>query len=589
MTAPSPLWRRWASVLDALPEHHAQVLGTWLPKLALAVGPLRGEPVSGEGEPDGISGLSSRGSYERLVMSEWAVAEVAPDEFVRRAAMGEHLFLHRATRVPEKTTCTQVWIDAGPEQLGSPRLAHIALLIVLAERAEAAGVAFRWGVLQEPDVYEGLEPEHLVALMGMRTVERAGDLGLKDFVAQSEVDDLWWIGGPEVREALGLAGSMVEVEDVLDPGISALDLRFGERTLRLELPSREVVVSLLRNPLAKVADTAVPSAGFGVSCSPTGSVLLIQKGATVTAFTAPKKHGSGAKVRDRVTHIEGTILATGWARRRAAVLVLRDGALHLDGMDCSRWTAPRVLPLPADFVVPLEVEPCHPLLALPRSFSASELRDGFLYRDAGGQLWALVFSHGEVRRITGSVLEVAEHQHSFKLLLREDGQLGLRTVSQHHVPDGSTDVLADLRLGPIRHLNVLPDEARLAVDHYGGHWGHSPVLFRQPDDSFVWHRETAKEPQQAVMRSMPGWTLVGALRATLSGRPPTQWFALSPDRRQLRLEPTGQIWNLQEPVQEGAFVLPGKRQCAVVWSATSLWLVDPEATDLLLSIDLRRV
>src|SRR5687768_17876785 len=41
--------------------------------------------------------------------------------------------------------------DAGPNQLGSPRIAQIAALIVLSRRAEAAGVRFAWGILQEPD------------------------------------------------------------------------------------------------------------------------------------------------------------------------------------------------------------------------------------------------------------------------------------------------------------------------------------------------------------------------------------------------------------------------------------------------------
>src|SRR5262245_56636664 len=41
--------------------------------------------------------------------------------------------------------------DACPGHLGGPRVAQIATLLTLARRAEAAGVRFAWGVLQEPE------------------------------------------------------------------------------------------------------------------------------------------------------------------------------------------------------------------------------------------------------------------------------------------------------------------------------------------------------------------------------------------------------------------------------------------------------
>jgi hypothetical protein len=41
--------------------------------------------------------------------------------------------------------------DAGPGQLGGPRVAQISALLAFARRAETAGVRFAWGVLQEPE------------------------------------------------------------------------------------------------------------------------------------------------------------------------------------------------------------------------------------------------------------------------------------------------------------------------------------------------------------------------------------------------------------------------------------------------------
>ncbi|HSF40711.1 MAG TPA: hypothetical protein VLT87_13030, partial [Thermoanaerobaculia bacterium] len=136
---PRPLapWRPWLAIF---PRDLALSLGPVLQRLSFAVGPLRMERASGEGDPDGFDGLAQRGPYERLLPSEWLLADEAPEEFLRRAAGGEHTFLHLARPVPGGSHLSVALFDAGPGQLGSPRIAQLAALIVLARRAEAAGV-----------------------------------------------------------------------------------------------------------------------------------------------------------------------------------------------------------------------------------------------------------------------------------------------------------------------------------------------------------------------------------------------------------------------------------------------------------------
>ena len=73
-------------LLNLLPPEVAQSLGPWIDRLALALGPLRARVRVGQGAPDGYDGLASRGPFERLSVSDWALAEVVPEEFVRRAA-----------------------------------------------------------------------------------------------------------------------------------------------------------------------------------------------------------------------------------------------------------------------------------------------------------------------------------------------------------------------------------------------------------------------------------------------------------------------------------------------------------------------
>ncbi|HYO71181.1 MAG TPA: hypothetical protein VEU33_34385, partial [Archangium sp.] len=142
--------RPWAAQLSLFPEDLALSLGAHVARLAAALGPMRARNEMEGGEPQGYDGLTRRGSPERLLMSEWLMALEAPDEFVRRAAFGEQAFLRPAFRQPQGGRRTVALLDAGPDQLGSPRIAHMALLVALARRAESSGAAFAWGVLQSP-------------------------------------------------------------------------------------------------------------------------------------------------------------------------------------------------------------------------------------------------------------------------------------------------------------------------------------------------------------------------------------------------------------------------------------------------------
>ena len=150
MSALPEALRPWAASLSLFPTDLALSVGAHVARLSAALGPLRALSTEEGGEPQGYDGLSRRGSPERLLMSEWLMALEAPDEFIRRAAFGEQAFLRPAFRQPRGGRRTVVLLDAGPEQLGAPRIAHLALLVVLARRAESAGAGFVWGSLQAP-------------------------------------------------------------------------------------------------------------------------------------------------------------------------------------------------------------------------------------------------------------------------------------------------------------------------------------------------------------------------------------------------------------------------------------------------------
>jgi hypothetical protein len=138
MTALPAALSPWSKQLSIFPPELSLAIGPLVQRIAAAIDPLHVEDLPGADDPDGFDGLTNRGSYDRLIVSDWLLADELPEEFERRAAMREHLFLKTARRERAHGLGSIVLFDCGPDQLGSPRLAHLALLIVLLRRAERA-------------------------------------------------------------------------------------------------------------------------------------------------------------------------------------------------------------------------------------------------------------------------------------------------------------------------------------------------------------------------------------------------------------------------------------------------------------------
>lgn len=143
--------RPWAEQLAIFPRDVALSLGGLVRRLSVVISPLRISHLHGEEQPDGISGLQTQPAYERLLPSEWLMAEEIPEEFDRRAVMGEQLFFRRHTRHSSYSAVSVALFDCGPCQLGSPRIVQMALLILMQRRAQAAHADFYWGILQDSD------------------------------------------------------------------------------------------------------------------------------------------------------------------------------------------------------------------------------------------------------------------------------------------------------------------------------------------------------------------------------------------------------------------------------------------------------
>jgi hypothetical protein len=305
----------WAPHLGIFPRDLAVSLGPVLHRLSFAVGPLQVKRHQADGEPDGYDGLTRRGSYERLLTSEWLLAEEAPEEFVRRAAAGEHLFLRQARPVPAASRVSAAVFDAGPDQLGSPRIAQLAALIVLSRRAEAAGVRFAWGILQEPEapLFEKVTETGIQRLLQARTPHEATDAQVgawhKRLLGWREADDIWFVGPQRLSSLPGTRGaSVLQVWDVLDPEARRVAVRVRRGisgnvpspTITLELPDHAACARLLRDPFSAAAAAPdrleaplVPASELHFAAN--GSKLFARAaGGGVVAFPVPNSPRSPA-------------------------------------------------------------------------------------------------------------------------------------------------------------------------------------------------------------------------------------------------------------------------------------------------------
>ncbi|HSN24705.1 MAG TPA: hypothetical protein VLT45_00420 [Kofleriaceae bacterium] len=349
-------------------------------RLALAVGPLRSVHTHNAGEPDGYSGLSRRGSYERLVTVDWGIADLFPDEFLRRAASGEHLFLDLARREPRGALRSIAIVSAGPAQLGAPRLAHLATLIVLARRAAVAGAGFSWGVLEDEErrLIDGLNENGIRRLLGARTVSAAPAGAFQAWANEmggGAETDFWFVGADEdAVHAADVRASRIIVRDVLEPSTRALELEIGRRgpatRLRLELPTPEQCARLLRDPFARGGSESRVAAAKGqareIRFAPGGRRLVVRlDGGVFESWAIPSSTRDKVGQPRRWTPPAGhVVLSVGTGKR--SVLAVTANPKHPTVIELSHTHNPRL-----------------PIKFLPEAFAnhiAADLADGELPR-----------------------------------------------------------------------------------------------------------------------------------------------------------------------------------------------------------------
>jgi hypothetical protein len=277
------------------------------------------------------------------------LADELEDEFMRRAVMGEHLFLNRARSSPMGTRASLALFDAGPSQLGSPRLAHIAALIVLANRADSARSSFSWGVLQQPEipVYREVNASNIMTLLEARSHCEVSDVQVAAWEEQlatwSGLDDVWLIGGKRLsRIQTEKRSSRLYVEDMLEPDKRELKLICNSASgslsdVTIELPTNKISTRILRDPFA----AAVPPIQMTAASTYTGSSLLFDMTGTklftrtgkasVSAFNVPNSpRAEAARPKSYHTRRWLPVCAAGRVGRAIALISTNDRFVHLE-------------------------------------------------------------------------------------------------------------------------------------------------------------------------------------------------------------------------------------------------------------------
>ncbi len=243
----------WRAHLSGLTPQVVGALAPWLPRLASLVGPLAPRAAEPGGDPDGYRGLDRKAAWHRLPPTAWLLAAEAPEEFLRRAAMSEHLFYDLERRQPAGQRASLLLFDAGPDSLGGPRIAHLALLVVFAARAAAATADFRWSLLQEPSRWgRGATKRDVLALLEARSPRRAA-VDLRPHGIAAGDADVWVVGPPRLRGALPSGVGLLAVSEPLTLDAPLLEVTrhtpaAPSRAVTLPLPPPATRARILTRP-----------------------------------------------------------------------------------------------------------------------------------------------------------------------------------------------------------------------------------------------------------------------------------------------------------------------------------------------------
>lgn len=573
-------WSEWLGWFapELLPGF-ADLLGRINPVL----GPLRGRQQNGVPEPDGLGDLQRRGPYERLLSSEWLLAEEVPDEFLRRAAGGEHLFVAPQYRAHQANALIVVLFDAGPLQLGASRLVHVALLILLARRAREAGAQFRWGILQAtPRLYELDSVAQIKRLLDQRVfacVSAAHWQAWSEWLGQQELaaGECWAVGQRLPIDANDpLCSHRVQVQRDLDGSALSFEvLGSGRARLQLPMPDNAAAMGLLRGEFDSVQaapvrhDEAAPRVALTLPpvISSAGNyvalALLGQPGAVVIKLPTEQQK--------KKVEIRRHLWAAGRSPLSMAFLSRTFGAVLSDEQQLVFWKMSGLVNVPRPGIEQLKIPPGTASL-LPTAWLRSRDAGRLYLLDTQGHLafWTMrVYplradqELGKTHFLADRVLGMAKVEHETLVYVRnERGQLQAHTAG---VNGGGLDRFV---VGAAEGVSQVLIAAGFAWRHGFG----ACALLTVNNGSESWRLLTpASYPAPHEQISLaPGWRGLGLVRKDES----CSMLLMGPDQQTFALYFEGRqevLFSTSHPVVKSSFcpisgllaVLTGARELLV--------------------------
>ncbi|MED7955147.1 hypothetical protein [Streptomyces sp. BE303] len=335
----------WAGTLSALTPELALALGPLLRHLDSLVGER--EPVAdGPGSPEGLGGLGRTGRPDQLLPTEWLLAEEYPDEFLRRFADRELLYLAPELRTTVSRGRTVALVDTGPAQAGPGRLVQLAALLVLHRRAAVRGTELVVGVLGDPPDrwLTGDLAELLPAWLRSR---RPADPTPEDVdrarQALDAADRAWLLTSPRLAARLPARPRVLTSETTRwgTAGATHVTVLIDRSQVELALPAGEIAVRALRGaefrrsgpgaPPAVPPSEAFGATGGALPAFTTESRTLVARGASTDVLLAvgipDTDHLHPTVLRAKRHRLHGPVVAAGRAGRRLIALQLRKGHL----------------------------------------------------------------------------------------------------------------------------------------------------------------------------------------------------------------------------------------------------------------------
>ncbi|WP_392564368.1 hypothetical protein RHO13_02055 [Orbus wheelerorum] len=196
-------WQPYLSWFDAKIQ---PIMSELLSQLNLVLGPIKENAMLNNDWHSGLGEVKQRGRYENLLLSEWLLLDDEPDEFIRRVVSNEHLFLAPMPEEQKSNNTIIAFFDEGILQLGSLRLVHLVMMLLLDRRAKKQNSQFFWGVIQQParlNVFEGLES--LLSLLENRWLSALSNKNIVDwgaYLTDSNFDERWFIGAQITGQTL---------------------------------------------------------------------------------------------------------------------------------------------------------------------------------------------------------------------------------------------------------------------------------------------------------------------------------------------------------------------------------------------------